>query len=170
MNSINVDGVHMQMCQDCGRYHLNIQSCKATLLPVQIQAYGGTKPFADEAIAPESYKEETVRRKLKDPLTRKERGIVEHVRADLPDSGELGYDGDLLAIIDKLVKKCRDLENDRPLKYTREEIITKFVLEKKPVPDETGNWHLEDWKECNQVLEHARFLGVLKESKKCRKQ
>lgn len=36
MNSINVDGVHMQMCQDCGRYHLNIQSCKATLLGIPL--------------------------------------------------------------------------------------------------------------------------------------
>lgn len=78
--------------------------------------------------------------------------------------------GGLRDTLTELVKKCRDLENDRPLEYTREEIITKFVLEKKPVPDETGNWHLEDWKQCNQVLEHARFLGVLKESKKCHKQ
>ena len=34
----------MQLCQDCGRYHLNIQSCKATLTPYLLS----TKPAEEQ--------------------------------------------------------------------------------------------------------------------------
>jgi len=39
---------------------------------------------------------------MKDILTKKERETVERVRADLPDSGEFGFDGELIAIIDRI--------------------------------------------------------------------
>jgi hypothetical protein len=46
---------------------------------------------------------------MKDILTKKERETVERVRADLPDSGEFGFDGELIAIIDKLETKLKIL-------------------------------------------------------------
>lgn len=151
----------MQLCQDCGRYHLNIQSCKATLLPVQLQAVASTETLKS-------------RKRMKDPLTPEERDKFERVRSklesdeqwvkyaawDTPTDAETRANTKtLITIIDNLIPRV-----DK--KFTEQEIAEKYRAKKKPELDETGNWFYEDWKECQQIIEHARFLGVLKENKK----
>lgn len=50
--------------------------------------------------------------------------------------------------------------------YTEDELVDRFAKENGIQLDDTGNWHYEDWKAAQTLIENARFLGVLKPKEK----